>query len=195
MAGQIVPKDPNFPVLEQLMLKNKNRRTKEEVFNLFVKAIAPQEPTFTLRQFINWTRNWTETDRQIAAAQSQEVELIEAQRAVTVVQMESKLRNVADSLLDEAADIMEEHKENGVPLKERYFAAKIADSIWGKILKEKELAIKHHAEKRQTAGMFANLLRGAMSGEFTMADIEAMRQSQETKKEEHATTEPAGITG
>jgi hypothetical protein len=87
------------------------------------------------------------------------VENIIADREVSLIEIERSLRNATGGLVREADNIMKTHEEEGVNLKERHFALGVVDKVWGKIQKEKEIAIKAHAEKRESVGMFAKLLR------------------------------------
>lgn len=192
MAFRIAEQDPHFLELEALYHKYRNRRTKAQIFSLWAKSILPDQPQINEKQFINWTRSVTEAegDAIIQAHQQQDVDLIEAGRTVTLVQMENKLRKVGGDLVDEASTIMESNKEDAVPLKERYFALTIVEKMWGKLIKEKEIAIKAHAEKRESVGMFAKLLRSAMSGELTMEDVDKLKNiNQSDAAEPTATTE------
>ncbi len=195
MAQLISEIEPRFSDLVTLFERNRFKRTKAQIFELWKKMIEPDKPKISLEQFINWTRRYSQKEYDanamaIAGGADDDLEIIRATQERSIVQIESDLRGVTGALVDEAKGIMENHAEDGMPLKERYFALTIVDRIWGKVLKEKELAIKAHAEKRESVGMFAKLLRGAMSGEFTMKDIERMKEiSKNGQPESVATTE------
>lgn len=166
--------EPNFELLVGMFFREKNRRTKKQIFCRWQKKIAPDEAKITVEQFIAWTGNHNETDLAIAVAQRKDVETIERGRTRTLVSLEGQLRRVTGMLMDEAENIMEEHRDEPLPLKERYFASNIVMNTWAKVTKEKEIAIKAHAEKRETVGMFAKLMEQAQSGEMTMEDVEKL---------------------
>lgn len=176
MAKQISKIEPHFRELVALYERNRNKRLKAQIFDLWEKMILPDKPQITLTQFINWTRTFgrKETDENAMAvlpAEKSDIEIIEAGRVVSLATIEEKLRGVTTNLVDNAANIM---ADEDLPLKERYYALTIVDKVWRHLTKEKEIAIKGHAEKRETVGMFAKMLRGAMSGEMTLRDIEML---------------------
>lgn len=184
--------EPRLSELVFLYQKHKARKTKEEVYELWEKSIAPDVPQITSKQWINYTRTLNEREAEAAIAKKQNgfMEEIEARRDVSLVQIEEQTRSVTKDLMDEAQEIMRLHKDEGMPLKERYFALTAVLGVWGKVQKEKEISIKAHAEKRESVGMFAKLLRGAMSGEFTMRDVELMKtEAAAPVKMAEATTE------
>lgn len=176
---KLIDIEPHFTELLVTWEKNKSRRTKAEIFKLWVKQIQPDEPKITEKQFINYTRyvKEREKEKKIEVQNNSIVDKICAKRDASLVEIEQSLRSATHSLVNEANTIMDLNAEDGVPLKERYFALTVVDKIWGKVQKEKEIAIKAHAEKRESVGMFAKLLRGAMSGEFTMKDVETLKQN------------------
>ena len=191
--NSIDKKEPRFLELQVLYDKHKSRRTKAEIFRMWEKIIAPDKPKISLNQFVNFTRTLKEREfsAQVTATDNIDIERIMTDRAVTLVQIEEDLRSVTGDLVGEAKKIMDINKEDGVQLKERYFALTVVDKVWDKIQKEKNIAIKAHAEKRESVGMFAKLLRGAMSGEFTMKDVEVMRQTYGTTDKTITGTEGA----
>lgn len=159
--------------------KNKSRRTKAEIFAMWEKIILPDLPKINCTQFINYTRNLSVKNKEIKIAEEAAlpIQRIVLNREASLVEIEQGVRSAVGGLVNEANEIMELNKEDGVPLKERYFALAVVEKIWAKVQKEKEISIKAHAEKRESVGMFAKLLRGAMSGEFTMQDVENMKQT------------------
>lgn len=192
MKNSIANIEPHFTELLVLWDKNKDRLTKADIFQRWTKKIKPDVPVITVTQFINYTRNLNERekDRRIEQEGNSIVDKIIKSNEVSLVEIEQGIRSVTGSLINDAHEIMKINEEDGVPLKERYFALGVVDKIWGKIQKEKEISIKAHAEKRESVGMFAKLLRGAMSGEFTMQDVENMKETYG-----HINQEPARIEG
>jgi len=192
MKNSIANTEPHFTELLVMWDKNKDRLTKADIFQRWTKKIKPDVPVITVTQFINYTRNLNERekDRKIQEEGSAIVDRIIKSNEASLVEIEGGIRSITGSLINDAHEIMKLNEEGGVPLKERYFALGIVDKIWGKVQKEKEIAIKAHAEKRESVGMFAKLLRGAMSGEFTMRDVENMKETYG-----HINQEPARIEG
>ena len=173
-------REPNFNILTSLYEKYRNKKTKATIYEMWRKVILPSAPQISLTQFINWTRNLSvkENDDAFELTRTDDVEMIEAGRAKTISELEEEIREVSTDLLADAKDTMRMAREDGgVPLKERYYALGVVEKLWGKTIKEKEIAIKAHAEKRESVGLFAKLLRGAMSGELSMKDVELMRKN------------------
>ena len=173
-------KEPNFHILSALFEKYRNKKTKAVIFDMWRKSILPAVPQITLIQFINWTRNLIDRENEEAfeLTRTDDAAVIEQGRIKTISELEESLREVSSDLLDDARDTMKmAREEGGVPLKERYYALGVVEKLWGKTIKEKEIAIKAHAEKRESVGLFAKLLRGAMSGELSMKDVELMRKN------------------
>lgn len=178
MAKQGIEKtEPNFTRLFVLWTNHKNRKTNPEIFKMWVEMIKPDVPKITEKQFLNFLRRFkdNEKDKEIQAAGEATFNRIMVDREISLVQIENGLRRVTGGLIQDAENIMEQNEESTAPLKERYFALGVVDKVWGKLQKEKEIAIKAHAEKRESVGMFAKLLRGAMSGEFTMKDVQNLK--------------------
>lgn len=196
MALDLVKIEPHFESLLILRNKHKNRKSNAEIFALWENAILPDAPKITFKQFTNHLRYQAEAkaDEIIESKQNSLLDQIEAKRDVTLVTIEKKLRVASDSLVDEAVRISEDAaSEDGAQLKERYFALTVIDKMWGKLQKEKEIAIKAHAEKRESVGMFAKLLRGALSGDFTMQDVENLQNKYNGDKLPTTERVPEGV--
>lgn len=176
MPELLETQEPHFELLKGMYLKEKHRRTKQQIFERWAKKILPEEPTLSFIQFRDWTGRFSDTEIRIADAQKADIELIEKGRGRTIVQLEGQLRRVVGKVLDEAERIMDENEEETLPLKERYLAVGIVKDVWGRITKEKEIAIKAHAEKRESVGMFAKLMEKAQAGEITMEEVERLTQ-------------------
>lgn len=177
MPKRATTADPHFPELKELTRLHRKRRSKSWIFKTWVKQIYPDKPTITEKQYINWTRYHTDAEFEIEEAQKSDVAHIVAQRRATLSDIEESLREVTDLVVDEAKGIMQNNQDEQLPLKERYYALTVVDKVWGKVIKEKEIAIKANAEKRETVGLFAKLLRGAMAGEFSLADLNRLKEA------------------
>jgi len=173
----ISKREPHFTELLMLYDKHKYRKTKANIFSLWEKMIRPDVPKINKTQFINYTRNLKEKERDklLQAETKKPIEQWKERRESSLIELESKIKSAAGNLLEEANQIME--IADGAELKERYFALTVVDRMWAKTQKEKEISIKAHAEKRESVGMFSKLLRGAMSGEFTMRDVAMMKET------------------
>lgn len=171
--------EPHFNELLACYEEYKSRRNLLEIFDVWARRIKPDVPLISPKQWQNYMRYQAEKIKDSIIKDRQDAPIVEHQKnqVASLVEIESQIRGTTSDLLEEAGAIMRINKEDGVPLKERFFALAVVDRIWGKVQKEKEIAIKAHAEKRESVGMFAKLLRGALSGEFTMKDVELMKKN------------------
>jgi len=162
--------------------------------------ILPDEPQIKFAAFLNYTQRATrrleqernkERDLELRTEGSAAVDRIVNKREATLVQLEESLRGTVAQLVDNASTIMQSPED--ADIKEKYFALAVATNVWGKIQEEKKISIKAHAEKRESVGLFAKLLRSAMSGEFTMRDVEVMKQTHGTAAEDAPGIEGAAV--
>lgn len=175
--------EPNYEIMARLYFEQKERRTKAQIWCVYQDEIAPEVPVITEQQFIDWTLNSGEaahTEFLVATNRAKVLNAIDEGRVQTIGILEGKMRRIAGKLLDEAEKIMDENAIEAISLKERYFAAAVVKDVWGKVIKEKEVALKAHAEKRETVGMFGKLMDKAQAGEITMDEVINITQEHET---------------
>jgi len=193
-------KEPHFTELLVLYEKYRKKKTKEWVFKKWMALILPDEPQIKFAAFLNYTQRATrrleqernkERDLELRTEGSSAVDRIVNKREATLVQLEESLRGTVAQLVDNASTIMQSPED--ADIKEKYFALAVATNVWGKIQEEKKISIKAHAEKRESVGLFAKLLRSAMSGEFTMRDVEVMKQTHGTAAEDAPGIEGAAV--
>jgi hypothetical protein len=172
-------KEPHFDNLELLWDAHRDKRKSREIFRLWEETIAPDAPQITLQQFISWDR----TQRIKEKGQKKKMkerdllppknsDIIRARRLISMVDMEQKVHQAADNLVDQALDASVSGKA-----RDKAFSLTVVNALWGKLQKDKEIAIRAHAEKRETVGLFAKILRSAVSGEFTMADVQKLKNN------------------
>ena len=186
-----VEKDPHYDVLIHLYEKYP-RLNLSEVFKLWQKSILPEEPTVSMHQVRYYITNEYKSKAEVVVADVDESDIHSTpvknfllKQEASLVQLGKMVNAGQQKMVEDAIETVE--KGNDAPLKERYFMAKVFTDARNALLKERELGIKAHREKRETVGQFAKLAQGVMSGEFSMEDLAALQIKDQEQDESEAT--------
>jgi hypothetical protein len=201
--------EPHADALIESYLKNFPEKTKSEIYDDWCQDIHPDQPQIDLKQFLNFTRNIPSSkfksigqqkrvleERKIEPLRevvSSAVQRYTHDKVVSMIDIEKKMLAVTDGLLDEALDIVNDRETKRISEKE--FALKTVMVVQKGNQKEKEIVLKAHAEKRSQQSHFAKMMQGAMSGSFTMTDVEKMKQKQNAIPTRNTTALPAANDG
>lgn len=169
--------EPHFQELVDLWDAHRDKRMIRDVFRLWEEIIAPDLAQITCKQFITWNKTQRVKEKyQKKVMKEREilppsaVDIMRARRVTSMVEIEQKVNVAADILAEKAVELAGSSNKT-----DRQFSLMVVTNVWGRMQKEKDIAIKAHAEKRETVGLFAKLLRGAMTGQFSMEDVQRLK--------------------